>query len=177
MNADLLGKALYHQKFAVEVSKRYHAHRIDGVARLRGFLQAVELVASTAALISTFAWSLTVTRGLILVAGLSAGLSCVKKLHDAMAWHYAKKAEYGELLMRFPVDEDAGTVELLEEIVKRRGEIEKDDTGGFECLDIFLHNEVCRAWGNEDGTTPMTWWQEHAGLMLPIKYRPPRGGV
>ena len=120
---------------------------------------------------------MTITRGLIFVAGLSSGLAYVKRLHAAVAWHYEKKAEYGELLMRFPVDEAAGTVELLEEIVKRRGEIEKDDTGGFECLDIFLHNEVCRAWGNETEIQPMTWWQEHAGLMLPIKYRPPRGGV
>lgn len=174
MNKDEIRTELYHQQFAVEVSKRYHAHRIDGVLRLCGFLQAVEIVASTAALASTFAWSMTITRGLILVAGLSAGLAYVKKLHTTAAWHYAKKAEYGELAMRFPVDKDAGTEELLQAVVKERERIELDDTGGFECLDVFCHNEVCRVWGRDDEAQPMTWTQYHLGMILPLKYKPPR---
>lgn len=174
MHKNELHAALFHQRFAVEVSKRYHAHRIDALVRVCGVLQMVELIASTAALASTFAWSVTLTRGLILVAGLSAGLAYVKKLHTSIARHYEKKAAFGALAMRFPVVLEKETDDLLADVVKERERIERDDTAGFECLDVLMHNQVCRVWGCEDAVKPMTWMQRHVGVILPLRYHEPR---
>ncbi|MGI5868655.1 MAG: hypothetical protein ACOX9C_04315 [Kiritimatiellia bacterium] len=172
MNKNEVTAELYRQQFAVEVSKRYHAHRIDSIRLWACALQGVELVASTSALVSTFAWSVTVTRGLILVAGLSAGLALVKRLADAEARHHEKKAAFGELSKRFPADLSTGTEALLEEVLRERREIEKDDTAGFQCLDVACHNEECFARGLHGDMQPLTWAQRNLGAILPLRYRP-----
>jgi len=172
MKKEEITAKLYRQQFSVEASKRYHAHRIDTLVWCSGALQLVELVASTAALISTFAWSMTVTRGLIFFAGISAGLALVKRTQSGIRFHYEMKAAFGDLAILFPVDLEAGTKEQLEAIEHERQKIEKVDTRGFPCLDVICHNEVCLSLGREEEMKPLTWVQRYLGPILPIPYNP-----
>lgn len=171
MTSEQIADKLYNLKFAVDVSSRYHAHRISTIKLISGCLETVELVASTSALVSTFYWSTTVTRSILFLAMLSGGLTWLQRTAKAIEFHYNQKAKFAGVAVMFPADLEKGTEEQLGKIEHMRAEIETPDTNGFQCLDILCHNEECQARGQRGGIKPMTWFQQHIGTwLIPIRY-------
>lgn len=171
MKMEHLADKLYEHQFAAAASQRYHGARISAIKQLAGVLSAVELIAGTSALISTFCWSLSITRAVIFVAVLSSGLAWLQGAAKAIAFHYAQNAAWAELLALFPADLTTGTVETLAQVERLRATIEAADDRGFHCLDVLAHNEECQARGEHAHMRPLSWMQRHIGTwLLPLSY-------
>ncbi len=165
-----VSERIWEQKFEISCSQRYHAHRMAWHQGMVFFLQFVELFTTFSVLLSFHGerWQ----RVMLWIGFIMGSMSLVQLANKHLQWHAAKKGAFGELMKAIPANEESGTEKVLQEIVARREEIEKDDTVGFRCLDVLCHNEECLARGLNNDIIHLSWWQRHVGLILPINFFP-----
>lgn len=174
MEKDDLSDKFFEFRTDLERSLRYYA-AMRARCELWAFaVQSLCVLASS----SVFAAALsglseTAVRALAFAAAVCASLSLAERASRKADWYLQKRRDFSELLGRVPLDEGAFTVALLEDLSRRRLELEADEPPLYGCLSVLCHNEVCEAEGCPDSKVHLSWWQRNVLRFLPVSYEGP----
>ena len=167
---DLSGK-FFAFRTDLERSLRYYAAMRSRCELWAFAVQALCILTSASFFVVAVAKiSETAVRTLAFSASVCLSLSLAERASRRADWYLQKRRDFSELLGLVPEDEGAFTVALLEDLRRRRLELEADEPPLYGYLSVLCHNEVCEAVGAPEQKVHMSWWQRNVLRFLPVSY-------
>lgn len=175
MDADMLSGKFFEFRTDIDRSLRYYA-AMRARCELWAFaVQALCILTSASFFVAAVTEiSSLLMKCLAFAASACLSLSLAERASRRADWYLQKRRDFSELLGRVPLDEGAFTVALLEDLRRRRLELEADEPPLYGYLSVLCHNEVCEAEGCPESKVRLSWWQRNVLRFLPIPYETSR---
>ena len=175
MNPEELSIRFFGFRTDLERSLRYYAVMRTRCALWAFFVQLLCVVSTTSVFVAIVdGMSPTQKKWFASIVAVCSSLSLAERASNRANWYLQKSKSFSDLLGRVPLDKNAYTIAMLEDLTRERQKLEADEPPVYGCLSVLLHNEECVAVGRIEDIQPLSWWQRNVLRFFPVSYRKPK---